>query len=210
MINAAEHLGLVGMHAKRYAKRAESSGWTRDDIFQEGVLGLYRAAELYDPNRGAFSIYASFWISHFILRFLEEHSSTVRVPVNLQAKRRKNGEKTTPRIHSIDAPVAGEDGLSYHDVLPGASDSAHDACEREELRTIVRRTLAEMMTGKKIWKKDTWLTDRECEIIQARFYDGLTLEQVGDKYNVSRERIRQVEETALVKIKVRLERALDA
>jgi len=217
------------------ARRFNHGRMALADLIQEGNLGLLKAVERYDYKRGfRFSTYASWWIRHAISRALADKGREVRLPVHMidaqhkitKARRQLTGElgrnptseelskatsmpldkvekmRTWLLEHSIsiDKPIGDDEGRTLGEVLedPDREDiSPTGDLEWEALTTEVRDLLGE-------------LRPIEADILRQRFGLGteqeLTLKEIGDKYNLSRERIRQLQEQALGKMRRALAR----
>ncbi len=217
------------------ARRFNHGRMALADLIQEGNLGLIKAVERYDYRRGfRFSTYASWWIRHAISRALADKGREVRLPVHMidaqhrltKARRQLTGtlgrnptseelaEATKMPLDkiekmrswlleqsiSIDKPVGDDEGRVLGEVLedPDREEvSPTEDLEWEALTTEVRELLGE-------------LRPIEADILRQRFGLGteqeLTLKQIGDKYNLSRERIRQLQEQALAKMRRALAR----
>ncbi|SKC72449.1 sigma-70 family RNA polymerase sigma factor [Ohtaekwangia koreensis] len=204
------------------AKQYQNNGLTLGDLINEGNVGLIKAAMRFDETRGfKFISYAVWWIRQSILQALAEQSRVVRLPLNrvgslnkisrtfseLEQKFQRepsaeelaevmqvtveeveNTMRVSGRHVSVDAPFVNGEENSLLDVLESSSEETPDsALIMDSLKREVSRALAT-------------LTQRESEVISDYFgLNGnhpMTLEEIGDKFNLTRERVRQIKEKA--------------
>lgn len=208
------------------AKQYQNKGLSLPDLINEGNLGLIKAAERYDETRGfKFISYAVWWIRQSILQAIAEQSRIVRLPLNQvgsvnriarelnkfeqENERKPSVEEMADRIDlpeekiaeamkinthhvSMDAPFADGEDNSLLDFLPNTDSPSNDnVLDQESLRTEIGRVL-------------DVLNDREQKVIKAFFGIGMqemTLEEIGDKYNLTRERVRQIKEKAIRRLR---------
>lgn len=209
------------------AKQYQNQGLTLGDLINEGNIGLIKAASRFDGSRGfKFISYAVWWVRQSILQALAEQSRIVRLPLNRVGELSKvkktssqleqafgreptdeeiaaaadltvNDVKQALRIHSthtsLDAPFDVEDGNTLIDVFQDRHQaSPEEELVREELVAIVQEIL------------DT-LTKREAEVINMYFglncEKALTLEEIGAQFQLTRERVRQIKEKALRRLR---------
>lgn len=208
------------------AKQYQNQGLSLPDLINEGNLGLIRAAQKFDETRGfKFISYAVWWIRQSILQALAEQSRIVRLPLNQvgsfnkinkelskfeqENERRPSAEELADRLGlpvdkvndtlkqsgrhiSVDAPLTEGEDNSLLDVLPNDdSPLADSTLNRESLSKEVDRALGQ-------------LYEREREIIRMFFGIGcreMTLEEIGDKFGLTRERVRQIKEKAIRRLK---------
>jgi RNA polymerase primary sigma factor len=209
------------------AKQYQNQGLTLPDLINEGNLGLIKAAQRFDETRGfKFISYAVWWIRQSILQALAEQSRIVRLPLNKigsinkinkmyalleQANERppsaeeiakeldmtvndvKESMKNSGRHLSMDAPlVEGEDSNLYDVLRSGESPNPDKELIQESLRTEIERSLET-------------LTPREADVVRLYFGLGdqhpMTLEEIGETFDLTRERVRQIKEKAIRRLK---------
>ena len=209
------------------AKQYQNQGLTLPDLINEGNLGLIKAAQRFDETRGfKFISYAVWWIRQSILQALAEQSRIVRLPLNKigsinkinktfafleQAHERvpsaeeiakeldmtvedvKQSLKNSGRHVSMDAPlIDGEDSNLYDVLRSGESPNPDKELLHESLRTEIERALET-------------LTPREADVIRLYFglagQHSMTLEEIGETFDLTRERVRQIKEKAIRRLK---------
>ncbi len=208
------------------AKQYQNQGLSLPDLINEGNLGLIKAAEKFDETRGfKFISYAVWWIRQSILQAIAEQSRIVRLPLNqvgsvnkinrvlnkfeqeherrpsideiadnvdIPQEKIEEAMKVNSRHVSVDAPFADGEDNSLLDVLPNNdSPMADKKLVLESLREEINRALQT-------------LNERERNIIEAFFginQPEMTLEEIGDKYGLTRERVRQIKEKAIRRLR---------
>jgi RNA polymerase primary sigma factor len=209
------------------AKQYQNQGLSLGDLINEGNLGLIKAAKRFDETRGfKFISYAVWWIRQSILQALAEQSRIVRLPLNRVGALNKIGKafstleqeferepsaselaeeldmslfevsdtlKISGRHLSMDAPFAQGEDNRLLDVIQDHRQPAPDSTLMEEsLREEVKRAL-------------NTLSDREAQVIRLYFglnqEHSLTLEEIGEKFNLTRERVRQIKEKAIRRLR---------
>ena len=208
------------------AKQYQNQGMSLPDLINEGNIGLLKAAEKFDETRGfKFISYAVWWIRQSILQAIAEQGRVVRLPLNQvgsvnrinkvlskfeqENERRPSVDeiadktdlphekiedvlKVNTRQVSVDAPMADGDGTSMIDFMQSDSDSSTD---EELLKESLRAEIASALSV---------LNDRERNVIEA-FYGinqpECTMEEIGKKYGLTRERVRQIREKAIRRLK---------
>jgi len=209
------------------AKQYQNQGLSLPDLINEGNLGLIKAAKRFDETRGfKFISYAVWWIRQSILQALAEQSRLVRLPLNQVGSLNKikkasskfeqenqrppsvdeiaemmevpeykidKAMKITTKYVSVDAPIAQDDDTKFLDVfMNDETPNTDSTLMRESLNKEIQRSLAT-------------LTDKERDVINLYYgigmNHGLTLEEIGAKFDLTRERARQIKEKAIRRLK---------
>lgn len=197
-VNPLDHIAFVHdcVRRSKIAKWAKDGACTQyEDLVQEGMLGLWKAAEKFNPDKGVkFLTYAQYWINAYITHYCFEQLRTVRVPRNAAVKAWREG-KSHPRCAvSIDSGFVTNDenkGFDILDMMGYVQDPCND--EQKDIEDMNQRLRNAMYA----------LPERIRETLVSRFWREEKLQQVGDRYDVSRERARQMEAEGIRKLKQR-------
>jgi RNA polymerase sigma-32 factor len=223
----SSHLRLVVKIAMEFQRR-----WMQNvlDLIQEGNVGLMRAVQKFDPDKGIkFSYYAAFWIKAYILKFIMDNWRMVKVGTtqaqrklfyNLNKERQRlqaqgfdpdrktlsekldvsedeiteMEQRLSRKDQSLNATLS-EDGTTTHlDFLPALEPGIEETMAQEEVSGLLREHLESIIPK---------LNEKERDILQQRLLTDspLTLREIGEKYDITRERVRQIESRLLQKLK---------
>lgn len=223
----SSHLRLVVRIAMDFQR-----SWMQNiqDLVQEGNVGLMKAVQKFDPDRGIkFSYYASFWIKAYILKFIMDNWRMVKVgTTQVQRKLFYNLSKERQRLQnqgfevnssslskslnvseqditqmdqrlgssdlSLDTPFSEDTSMTRMDMLPALGTPVEDLLAEEELVHILKDQIKGMMP---------LLNDKERDVLEQRLMneEPVTLREIGEKYNITRERVRQIEARLIEKIR---------
>ncbi|PTN38247.1 RNA polymerase sigma factor RpoD/SigA [Desulfonatronum sp. SC1] len=223
----SSHLRLVVRIAMDFQR-----SWMQNilDLIQEGNVGLMKALQKFDPERGIkFSYYASFWIKAYILKFIMDNWRMVKVgTTQTQRKLFYNLGKERQRLQnqgfdastaslskslnvseqditemdqrlgssdmSLDAPFSEDTSMTRMDMLPALSTPVDDLLAEEEMVILLKSQIQKMIPA---------LNDKERDVLEQRLMneEPVTLREIGEKYNITRERVRQIEARLIDKIR---------
>ena len=211
------------------AKQYQNQGLSLPDLINEGNLGLIKAAKRFDETRGfKFISYAVWWIRQSVLQALAEHSRIVRLPLNrvgtiskinkaserleqqferpprsdelskqldMKMNEINDAQRISRRHHSLDTPFADDDKNSLLDIIPDSvSDEPDKELHLDSLKEEVKSALSS-------------LKERERDVIKMYFgidYEyALTLNEIGEEFGLTRERVRQIKEKAIRRLRHR-------
>jgi RNA polymerase sigma-32 factor len=200
------------------------------DLIQEGNIGLMQAVKKFDPYKNVkFSYYASFWIKAYILKFIMDNWRLVKIGTTqgqrklffkLKKEKQKlieEGFDPKPKLLSqrlgvsereivdmdqrldgwdisLDAPLKEDSDTERIEFMSNESESAEDVVAKKQMESLLNEKIAQFRTQ---------MTDRELEIFDKRIFSDspVTLQEIGDKYGISRERVRQVEKNVVKKMR---------
>ncbi len=225
---------LISSHLRLVVKIAMDfqRSWMQNiqDLVQEGNVGLMKALQKFDPDRGIkFSYYASFWIKAYILKFIMDNWRMVKVGTtqaqrklfyNLSKERQRllnegftaDAGSLSKRLDvtesevtemdqrlgssdlSLDAPFSEDTTMTRMEMLPALDTPVEDLLAEEQMVQMLKKQIKELLP---------LLNEKERDVLEQRLMteDPVTLRQIGEKYNITRERVRQIEARLIQKIR---------
>jgi len=222
--SAADKLVLANLRfVIKIAKQYQGNGLSLSDLINEGNIGLIKAVNKFEPDRRfKFISYAVWWIRQSIRRSLSENSRIVKIPVSITAKSAaiKNDVNNYEReygAHPIFGDIINDNGdtYDYHSEAYRVylNDAISDDTGTYEMIDMLESDViaepfgneTEMLVNGELIRVLSLLDDRERDVIKCYFGfepDGnMTLESIGEKYNLTKERIRQIKENAILKLR---------
>jgi RNA polymerase primary sigma factor len=187
------------------AVKYQNLGLPLMDLINEGNMGLLRAVEKFDVTKGfKFISYARWWIRHFILKAIFEQSTSIKLPLKYATQLSKRSDQedseTVQRLKKIYRPVSLDQKLSEDNnsdtIMDLVDDSKYDLPEKMAIEENLKEIIDEVMTKLKPIERD--VISRHFGLNGKR---PLTLKEIGERYNLTKERIRQIEHTALDKLR---------
>lgn len=187
------------------AVKYQNLGLPLMDLINEGNMGLLRAVEKFDVTKGfKFISYARWWIRHFILKAIFEQSTSIKLPLKYATQLSKRSEQedseTVQKLKKIYRPVSLDQKLSEDNnsdtIMDLVDDSKYDLPEKIAIEENLKEIIDEVMTKLKPIERD--VISRHFGLNGKR---PLTLKEIGERYNLTKERIRQIEHTALDKLR---------
>lgn len=229
------HLRLVVKIAMEFQKRWMKNVL---ELIQEGNVGLMKAVQKFNPERGIkFSYYAAFWIKAYILKFIMDNWRMVKIGTtqsqrklfyNLSRERQRlenlgfsvdeatlsqtldvskeevveMSQRMGQHDLSLDTPYSEDSATTRLDMLPALDASAEEQLSRQEISQSLQKHLQEIIPS---------LSEKELDILHNRLLadSPITLREIGDKYGITRERVRQIENRLLGKLKEHMTRSVD-
>lgn len=187
------------------AVKYQNLGLPLMDLINEGNMGLLRAVDKFDVTKGfKFISYARWWIRHFILKAIFEQSTSIKLPLKYATQLSKRNEledtDTVQKLKKIYRPVSLDQKLSVDNnsdtIMDLVDDSKYDLPEKMAIEENLKDIIDEVMKKLKPIERD--VISRHFGLNGKR---ALTLKEIGERYNLTKERIRQIEHTALDKLR---------
>lgn len=204
-----DHVGLVKVISRKY-RRCWNHIADQEDYIQNGMIGVMRAAEKYEPERGfKVSTYLGWWARSMMFDVVQNESRTIRIPARAQEKMRANGVSLPCKTVSLDQPnfASGESDKDTNVLanrVPDEAKSAEDVLIEHGENQVLHETMMRV------------LSEREAFVLRERFFHGKNLREVGELLaserspnGISRERVRQIEAIALSKLRKEMRENVD-